>query len=361
VSEAPFLNESKKSALFLRHILSERKLLALWESCGTFEKAWNAGAEDLKKAGFDKSEVEGFFRKRESLNLREVLKELEENECSLLTLEEDDYPELLREISLPPPVLFFKGKPVKDYFFLVGIVGTRKPTAYGRSLARELGRELSRAGVGVVSGLARGVDKEAHYGALEGEGKTIAVLGCGVDIIYPFHNAKLYKLISEEGTILSEFPLGTSPHSFNFPQRNRIISGLSRGVVVVEAGERSGALITAHFALEQNREVFALPGSVRSKMSKGPHRLIKEGACLVEDAFDILQEFGVEVKIERAEEKVSDGENRILSALEFEPRRIDEIAQISKMSVPEVLSCLTLLELKGKVAQDFGEKYYRLS
>ncbi len=361
MSEKTFLSKSKKYALFLRHILSERKLLALWESCGTFEKAWNAGTEDLKKAGFDKSDVENFFRRRESLNLKEVLKEHEENECSLLTLEDDDYPELLREISLPPPVLFFKGKSMEEYFFLVGIVGTRKPTAYGKSIARELGRELSRAGVGVVSGLARGIDREAHYGALEGEGKTIAVLGCGVDVIYPFHNAKLYNLISKEGTVLSEFPLGTPPHSFNFPQRNRIISGLSKGVVVIEAGEKSGALITAHFALEQNREVFAVPGSVRSKKSKGPHRLIKNGACLVEDAFDILQEFGVEVKIERAEEEVSDRESRILSALEFEPRRVDEIAQISKMPVSEVLSCLTLLELKGKVAQDFGEKYYRLS
>lgn len=361
MSEKSFLGKSKQCALFLRHILSERKLLALWKSCGTFEKAWNAEVRDLKKAGFDRSEVESFFRKREELNPEETLKELKENGCSLLTLEDGDYPELLQEIPLPPPVLFFKGKPLKDYSFLVGIVGTRRPTAYGRSLARELGRELSKAGVGVVSGLARGIDAEAHYGALEGEGKTIAVLGCGVDVIYPFSNAKLYKLISEEGTVLSEFPLGTSPHSFNFPQRNRIISGLSRGVVVVEAGERSGALITAHFALEQNREVFALPGSVKSKMSKGPHKLIKEGAYLVENAFDILREFGVEVKIEPAEEEVSGRESLVLSALEFEPRRVDEIAQISKMSVPEVLSCLTLLELKGKVAQDCGERYYRLS
>lgn len=352
---------SKKFALFLSYILSERKLYSLWKSCGSFKNAWNAQMSDLKKAGFNRSEGESFLRRRESLDLRRVLREFEGSNCSLITLEDDDYPELLCEISLPPPVLFFKGKPVKEYSLLIGVVGTRRPTAYGRNLARELSGELSKAGVGVVSGLARGIDTEAHYGALEGEGKTIAVLGSGIDVVYPFQNTKLYNLISQEGTLLSEFPLGTPPQSFNFPQRNRIISGLSRGVVVVEAGERSGALITARFALEQNREVFAVPGSVKSKVSKGSHKLLKEGACLVESALDILQEFGIEVKMELVKEELSAKETRILSALEFEPKRVDEIAQVSKMPVPEVLSCLTLLELKGKVAQDFGEKYYRLS
>lgn len=356
------LERDKEYALFLRQILSERKILLLLKNLGSFEKAWNAKRNDLSNSNFSQAEIEDFFKKRESLKKDEILLRLEKSGSFLLTLHDDDYPPLLKEISHPPPVLFLKGKPLKDYSFLIGVVGTRRPTAYGRSLAREIGRELSKAGVCVVSGLARGIDTEAHYGALEGEGKTIAVLGSGIDVIYPYQNKKLYQLISEKGTVLSEFPLGALPQSYNFPQRNRIISGLSRGVVVIEAGERSGALITAYLALEQNREVFALPGSVKSKMSRGSHKLIKEGAVLVENAFDILHEFGIEVKKTTSkEEELGSKESLMLSLLEYEPKRIDEIVQASKLPVSEVLSTLTLLELKGKVAQDFGERYYRLN
>lgn len=351
---------ARKIAAFLTTVFHPQRLYRLWQICGSFEEIWKADSESFRRAGVDRQAYEKFLRRANEFKESELERKLEKADCSVITLDDEEYPPLLREIALPPPVLFLKGKHLNSYPLCVSVVGTRKPTAYGRSISRQISRELSLAGVSVVSGLARGIDTEAHLGALEGEGATIAVLGSGVDVVYPFQNRKIYERICEEGTVVSEFFPQTPPRAYHFPQRNRIISGLSRGIVVIEAGRKSGALITAYFALEQGREVFAFPGSIHSPVSRGSHKLIKEGAKLVERVEDILEELGIVISKKSELKKTSPLEEKVLSALEFEPKSVDELVNLCKKPVSEILSCLTLLQLQGKVAQDFGEKFYRV-
>jgi DNA processing protein len=236
----------------------------------------------------------------------------------------------------------------------------------------KLAEELSKLSITIVSGMAEGIDAAAHWGALEGSGKTIAVLGCGLDVVYPARNRKLYERITEEGSVVTEFPLGTQPLPTNFPVRNRIISGLSRGVVVVEGSEKSGSLHTADFALTQGREVFAVPGSINSSLSRTPHKLLKSGARLVENVSDILEEFGLEENKQEKQfslfdksprdllEQLPPGEKGILSLIGHEPLEIDEIIRQSGLKTSEVNSILVTLELKKLIAQDSGKRYYRL-
>lgn len=287
-----------------------------------------------------------------------------------------DYPKLLAKIYDPPVLLYLKGRLVRELnscgHVTIAIVGARQSTRYGEDVAFELAKELSQCGVTIVSGLAGGIDSAAHRGGLEGEGKTIGVLGCGIDVIYPPTNESLYQQVAEEGSLVTEYPAGTSPDSWHFPARNRIISGLSRGVVVVEGGRQSGALITADFALEQGREVFAVPGSVRSGSSRAPHELIKSGASLVEDVFDILDELNIPHQggseytssfkaIKKATMgRLSNDEKKIFSLIDFEPRHIDEIIRFSGLQTSSVSSILVMLELKKLIAQDAGKRYYRL-
>lgn len=291
-------------------------------------------------------------------------------------LEDKDYPRLLAHIYDPPPLLYIRGRLIRELnargHLAVAVVGARRSTRYGENVAFELARELSKCGVTIVSGLAEGIDSAAHRGGLEGEGKTIGVLGCGVDVVYPRTNESLYRKVAEEGSLVSEYPPGAPPASKHFPARNRIISGLSRGVVVVEGGRRSGALITADFALEQGREVFAVPGSVRSGVSRAPHELIKSGACLVEDVFDVLDELNISHQKDsgcassfktikkRAMERLSKDEKQVFSLIDYEPRHIDEIIRFSSLQTSSVSSILVILELKKLIAQDAGKHYFRL-
>ena len=218
----------------------------------------------------------------------EEIDKLDRLGITLIPLEEASYPELLRHISDPPPFLYVRGSLSSGEVRSVALVGSRRASAYGRRISRKIARDLARMGGCVVSGMARGIDTEAHKGALDGGGKTVAVLGCGVDVLYPPENGDLYRAILETGAIVSEFPPGTQPKPAHFPVRNRVISGLSRAVVVLEGTDRSGSLITAGFALDQGREVFALPGPVDSTRSAGPHRLIRDGAALIRSAADIM-------------------------------------------------------------------------
>ncbi|MGD2065306.1 MAG: DNA-processing protein DprA, partial [Dehalococcoidia bacterium] len=306
-------------------------------------------------AGLDSRSIDAMVSLRPRTSLDDEMEKLEHHRVKPLICEDPLYPARLKQIYDYPPVLYVKGNlPAEDEPCLA-IVGTRRPTIYGRQVAEEIVAELVRSKITIVSGLARGIDSVAHRTALEAGGKTIAVFGSGLDIVYPGENAKLAQAIMEQGALVSEHPLGVKPRAENFPLRNRIMSGLSLGVLVVEAGERSGALITAHQAVEQNREVFAVPGSILSPASQGSNRLIQEGAKLVRDYTDILQELNLTIVVQQAEIKdFSPGdefESAILRQLTSEPIHIDEICRCSGLTMQEISSALAMLELKGIVRQ----------
>ena len=278
---------------------------------------------------------------------------------TILTLKDDTYPKRLKDIYDPPALLYVRGELKREDELAVSIVGSRKTSPYGRWITEKVSQELARHGVTIISGMARGIDSLAHWGAISGGGRTIAVLGCGVDVIYPSENRKLFEKIIEQGAILSEFQMGSPPEGGHFPRRNRIISGLSLGVVVVQAGERSGSLITAGYALEQGREVFAVPGNVGAEGSRGTNKLIKEGAKVVESSEDILEEIlpqwrkegNIEPKVESPGQDLT-GEERILYELLGEtPLHIDEMIRESRIDPGGVSSLLLNLELKGLITQ----------
>jgi DNA processing protein len=282
---------------------------------------------------------------------------------SLLT--DPTYPRNLFNTYNPPPFLYMKGQILPCDDIAVAIVGTRTPDRYGRLVTQRLAEELSHRGITVISGMARGIDSIAHLGGLRGGGRSIAVLGSGLDVIYPPENKKLYEEISNRGAVISEFPLGTIPDSVNFPKRNRIISGLSLGVVVVQASDKSGSLITASFALEQNREVFAVPGNIETKLSRGTNKLIKQGAKLVESVEDILSEIEVLKGFNEAKSvdnsvflsEFSEDEKAIYSTLKDESLHIDEITKLTGINSAKALSLLLSLELGGLVIQLPGKVF----
>lgn len=286
----------------------------------------------------------------------------------LLTCDDPNYPETLREIFDPPYLLYGAGNPEVLKEPSVAVVGARRPTPYGRAVAERLAKDLAARGLVVVSGMAVGIDSIAHWGALA-EGRTIAVLGSGVDNIYPRENKSLFRKIADRGAVISEFPPAMPPLAFHFPLRNRIISGLSLAVVVVEAAERSGSLITAGLALEQDREVMAVPGNVTSGLSRGCHWLIKSGAKLVETWEDVVEEFSLPLRerflARKTEEKekmpeLSSGEKMIFDRLKTdELTHIDELAEAASASISEILAILLDLELKGLVHQVPGKYFQR--
>lgn len=293
-------------------------------------------------------------------------KEIEKAEkigVKILFIGDREFPEKLKSISYSPLFLYIKGN-LKQDKNLIAIIGSRKPTSYGKEVAYQFSKKLAEHGVGIVSGLARGIDSISHKGALDGNGYTIGILGSGIDVIYPAENRELFeRIINNGGAIVSEFPLGTRPRKENFPMRNRIISGISEGVVVIEAGKRSGTLITAKWALEQGREVFAIPGNVFSSQSEGTHLLIKEGANIVTTPEEILDYFGWKKEESLTEEKleveISDEEKEILSILSSYPQHVEEIFEKIDKPPFEVLSILTELELKGLI-ENLPGKYVKL-
>ncbi len=299
------------------------------------------------------------------------LRAVERHGGHIVTQEEAGYPSLLKTIEDPPPVLYVKGELGDPTVPTVAMVGSRRPSTYGKVVAAQLARELAECGVTVVSGLARGIDSTAHLGALEGGGQTIAVLGCGLSYMYPPENLRLAERISRQGAVVSEFPMATKPDRLNFPLRNRTISGCSLGTVVVEAGERSGALITAQWALEQGREVLAVPGNVTAPTSRGTNRLIKMGAKLVERAEDILEELpqyalgATHVKPPRREASdsqpdITPDEVRLLALLDpIEERHIDWIIEQARLPTGIVSSLLFKLELEGRATQLPGKFFIK--
>jgi len=283
----------------------------------------------------------------------------------------DDLPELLRQIPDPPERLYVVGDKDALHLPALAIVGSRNPTRGGRQNAYEFAKHLGRSGFCIVSGLAQGIDTAAHEGALDAGAMTVAFLGHGIDRIYPASNSELAKRIAEQGALCSEFPLGAKPRREHFPQRNRLISGICLGTLVVEAAKRSGSLISARLASEQGREIFAIPGSIHNPMSRGCHQLIRQGAKLVESAVDIVGELGplVEHLMQTTEESatpstsVADDDadyRQLLTAIGFDPATTDELAETSGLTIDQVSSMLLILELEGKIEAIAGGRYSRL-
>lgn len=323
--------------------------------CDDLAAAWRADSHELARAGLHQKTIESFLAQRGKIEPERELERLESAQVGLLTWRHPAYPALLREIDASPPVLYFKGALTESDQFALAIVGTRNADSYGQQVTERLAAELARGQVTVVSGLALGIDALAHTAALDAGGRTIAVLACGLDIVYPARHARLARRIVEsgQGALLSEYPLGVRPESGNFPARNRIISGLSQGVLVIEAGERSGALITAEFAGKQGREVFAVPGNVFSSRCAGTNRLIRDGAHVVLEVNDILSALNLFMLPQQMEVQQALPENAeergLLALLGHEPIHINELILASDLPAPTVTATLTMLELKGLV------------
>lgn len=337
------------------------RITMLREHFGSLAAAWRATAADLHFMHFPPKAIESLVTTRTKLDLDTEMAKVTELGISLLTIDDAAYPQRLREIDTAPPLLYVLGEITAADDWAVGIVGTRNVTAYGREATQQLAAGLAAGGVTVVSGLARGVDTVAHRAALEAGGRTIAVLGCGVDVIYPAENKQLAARIVQNGAIVSEYALGTQPDAINFPPRNRIISGLSLGIVVVEAGRKSGALITKDFALEQGRDVFAVPGSIFSPQSEGPNDLLRQGAYPATKADDILEI--LHLTHAEAEQEVrsiipaDETEATLLRVLSREPRHMDEITRAAGLPPHQVSAALLMMTLKG-IAREAGPGMY---
>ncbi|MCC7358461.1 MAG: DNA-protecting protein DprA [Anaerolineales bacterium] len=337
------------------------KVRRLLDHFGDLEAAWNAPLAALAAAGLDRRSLENLQAVRGSGKLDAALREVDRLGVQTLTWDDADYPRNLREIAQPPPVLYVKGALAPADEWAVAVVGTRHGTPYGREAARELSAGLAAAGVAVVSGLARGVDAIAHKAALDAGGRTLAVLGSGIDLLYPPEHAGLAEAVARQGAVISDYALGTPPDAVNFPPRNRIISGLSKGVLVVEAGEGSGALITSDFAAEQGRDVFAVPGSIFQRSAVGSNRLIQQGAKLVHSVSDVLEELNLvavnEHKAARAVLPADTTEQSLLACLSGDPVHIDEIGAQAGLPISQVSGALALMELKGLV-RHVGNMHY---
>lgn len=330
---------------------------------GDLKKAWVAENEQLERAGLESDLAKEFCAARLTVDPDKEIEKLEKEKISPITILDENYPRLLREIYDPPVLLYVKGAIKPEDEKSLAIVGTRNISSYGQQATNHLGGQLAQAGLTIVSGLARGVDTLAHLAALQNNGRIIAVIGSGIDqaSIYPPSNRRLAQQITEQGALISEYPIGSFALKHHFPARNRIISGLSLGTLVIEAAEKSGALLTSRHALEQNREIFAVPGSIYSTNSCGPNNLIKMGAKLVTGAQDILEELNLKNLIEQIEIRqiIPDNEEeaKILELLGEEPVHIDKIVNETKLDTAKVNATVALMEIKGKIKNLGGMNY----
>ena len=332
---------------------------------GDLSEAWKSTALSLREAGLPEKIVKTVVRLRREIDLDKEWNLIQELGISVVTFNQDEYPRSLQSIEHPPPVLYLKGSFIDEDDCSVAVVGTRRKTSYGKQVANELSRFLATNGVTVVSGMARGIDTIAHQSALKAGGRTIAVFGCGIDVIYPPENRDLAEDIKNHGVLVSEFYPGTQPEGVNFPPRNRIISGLSKAVVVVEAGEKSGALITAKFAAQQARDVFAVPGSIYAPRSRGTNRLISDGAAPLLDFNELLLALNLEQSAEfRYVQNLlpkNDIELLLLNTIRDEPLHIDDIKSITGLSTDKVSASLVMMELKGFVRKVGNMMYQSVS
>ncbi|MGI6092482.1 MAG: DNA-protecting protein DprA [Veillonellaceae bacterium] len=329
---------------------------------GGAKNAWFADRKSLFSSRlFSDTICNNLLDHREKIDVHKIAAEWEKKRIKLCTISDEEYPNLLRNTFKPPVILYYRGTLPAANDYTIAIVGARRATAYGKNAAGMLAAELAASGFWVVSGGARGIDSSAHAGALK-NGRTIAVLGSGVDVVYPPENRRLFDNIAEAGAVVSEYPPGTLVHAAHFPARNRIISGLSLGTIIIEAARKSGALITADFALEQGRDVFAVPGSIFSELSKGTNYLIKQGAKLVDSASDILEEYDIKANTQQKDNELSIEEMQIYSVLSYEvPIGIEKIVMKTNLTPSVVTYILLQLELRGLVDGQSGQRYVRVA
>ena len=337
------------------------RLRLIREHFGDLQSAWDASRDQFLALGLHPKIVDNFINVRKNIDIETNYQKIISNGIKVVISGESNYPSRLNEIDQPPPVLYIRGDYQDDDFWAVAIVGTRRITPYGRQIAEEISSYLAQNGITIISGMARGVDGIAHQSALAVGGRTIAVLGCGVDRIYPPEHRKLAHEIVHHGAMISDYPMGTPPDSANFPPRNRIISGLSMAVIVIEAGLKSGALITANYAADQGRDVFAVPGNIQAQQSKGTNLLIQQGAHPLLSGKDVLESLNLdripEKKHARRTIPVDKEEALMLEVIGKEPIHIDEIRSKTGLPIETVSASLSLMELKGLVQQVGGMNY----
>lgn len=337
---------------------------------GSASRVLNATATELGQlSGLGPKLISAILKSRDLTTINSIIKTCQTNKINVIERYEENYPRLLSEIYDPPAILYTRGKILPTDNLSIAIVGSRHATRYGIKVASQLARGLSMAGFTIISGLARGVDAAAHQAAIEAGGRTIAVLGGGHLKLYPAEHASLANAIIHDGAVISESPPDTPPRSGSFPKRNRIVSGLSLGVVVVEAAQRSGALISARLAMEQGREVFAVPGPIDSRMSKGCHKLIQDGAKLVNSVDDVLDELGplaTPIRTQQGEQirnpaelRLTDQERNILNTIETTPTLIDSIIEQTNFPAARVMSTISILEMRSLIQRVSGNSVAR--
>jgi len=360
-------SDEQKYLVGLSHFpkFGPKRLKLLLEKFPGSAAAFHAPLADLVSSGLSENLATEFIQFRQKIVLEKILEKMSRENIGIISLADKSYPRLLKEIFDPPIVLYYKGC-LENIDFNLAIVGSRKCTSYGRQCAESFAAELSRQGLNIVSGLALGIDTYVHEACLKNSGRTIAVLGSGIDnaSLYPAINHPLAERIIQQGSLIfSEFPLGTEPLRYNFPQRNRIISGLSQATLVIEAQEKSGALITARFALEQNRELLAVPGNIFTPAAFGPNELIKQGAKLITKSDEVMEVFGLEpAKLQSFQENKkllpsSREEEKLLPFISKEPAHINELVRLSGLDTATINSTLTIMEMKGMV-RNLGNMQY---
>lgn len=331
---------------------------------GDLETAWNAAPAALAEAGLGQKLRERLIHARAALDLEKIRDDYQRRGIRVLTWEDDEYPRHLVEIDGSPPVLYLRGSILPEDHWAVAVVGTRRMTPYGRQVTQELVGAIARYGLTVVSGLARGVDSVAHREVLRRGGRTLAILGCGVDQVYPPENRRLASEIQKQGALISDYPPATAPEAMHFPARNRIIAGLSQVIVVIEAGERSGALITASFGADQGKEVFAVPGNIHAPQSRGANRLIQIGAKPMLQSSDVLAALELSTLLTNKSARkllpANEIEAALLEVVSRQPLHIDQICSQAALNVQDVSAALTMMELKGYV-RNIGNMRYVLN
>lgn len=375
-SVQPMTRPVLESWLRLRAIdgVGDLTVLRLVHARHSPEAVLRSSRDELIQSGCSPQLADAIRRGPDSASCRSIereLKAIEREHIEVRSLLDPAYPALLKRIADPPPLLYITGALTEQDALAVAIVGARRATAAGRAMTEELSHDLAGAGITIVSGLARGVDAAAHRGALAAQGRTIAVLGCGIDRTYPLEHERLRRQIEERGAILSEVPMGAPPHSHHFPRRNRIISGLSLGVIVTEAAINSGSLITARLAAEQGREVFAVPGFVKEDTSRGTNALLKEGAALIERAQDVIDavlpqlEQALRLRLQPSRERNIPGdhlgkeEQLVYDVLSYDPLTVDDVIVTAGLPVSTVMASLLSLELRQRIRQLPGQRYLR--
>ena len=364
------MNDINNNKLVISWLNSEisignRTIEKLFEYFGSPEEVWDNLSDERNNITYIKNEVIDRLVNKKTFYKEKLLKQLEDNNVQITTVLDGDYPEKLKNIINPPCILYCKGSLECLNNISIGIVGSRKATDYGKWCADKFAKELSNYGITIISGLASGIDTIAHKAAIKNNGKTIGVIGCGINIIYPSKNHEVYKDIENTGgAVISEYPFGMEPIASNFPCRNRIISGLSLGVLVIEAQDKSGTLITAGHAAEQGKDVFCVPGNINSIFSVGTNKLIRDGAKLVMCVDDIIEEIGelkkmktLHIKKETKIDNLNKIEQDIVNIVKETEKNFDEIKNKLDYPISEILSNLTILEMKGIIVQTSGKKF----